>query len=232
MTVTKIPDTVEKRELEVRPQYVHFNHAMHTNFIYMLCLLGAKQDEIAKGLGITEPNLITWMRKYPQVAQAMKDGRDYADARVANSFYMAALGYSHPDEQIVPNRVKEYDEYGKITREYTEILRVPIIKHYPPNVTAGHKWLQARRGDVWTKDERKVEVNQNILQINSNNLDALTKQELELLRKLGIGRMDQNELTMGGSNVDFIPYEDVDDEQEDYKEEVLMEEEEYIDEED
>lgn len=151
--------------------------------IYHLTLLGAKEDQIAEALGVNRDAISVWKRTRTEVKKAIREGKAVADAKMAESFYHAGIGYSHPEDVLFPNRVKVYNDKGKVISETLKIKRVRKIKHYPPNVTAGAKWLKARHPELW--DDRHGEVNANIVNINTINFNDYTDAELKLLTKMG-----------------------------------------------
>jgi hypothetical protein len=124
-----------------------------------------------------------------------------ADARVAEAMYHAAIGYTHDEEVILTNRVQEFDDNGKVVRQYTEPLRVVTKKHYPPNVTAGFKWLSARQPEAWKENHTiKAEIRHS----HSVDLSHFSTEELEILNKLNVLQKPGEE----DSNIIDIPYED------------------------
>jgi len=105
---------------------------------YKLCLLGATDVEIADFFEIDEPTLIKWRNTVPEFARAILDGKDRADANVANAMYQRAIGCSHKEDKVV-------SYLGDATIVRTE-------KHYPPDVSAGQFWLMTRQRDKWGKN--------------------------------------------------------------------------------
>jgi len=119
------------------------------------------------------------------VAEAVKMGKSIADGEVAHSLYKRALGYSHPHQVILTNRVREYNDKGKVVKEWTEPLIVDTVKHYPPDTAAGTKWLRARQPEVWGN---KLEVNGKITMHHEVDLSNFTVEELEVLNKLSLAK--------------------------------------------
>lgn len=100
-----------------------------------LALLGAKDTEIAAVFGISLSTLSLWKTKHPEFMNALKEGKEQADASVAASLFHRALGYSHPEVDI-----KVVDK---------RIVQTPITKHYPPDTTAAIFWLKNRQPAMW-----------------------------------------------------------------------------------
>jgi hypothetical protein len=154
---------------------------------YFLALLGLTDLEISTALDINPMTLTLWKRDKKDFKAALLRGRAEADTKVASSLYKSALGYSHPDTVILTNRVKEYDEKGRVTKEWTEPLLVPIVKRYPPNVQAAIHWLSTRHPDKWSAT-RKVQVSGHVT-VEKINMQDFTEEELKLLEKIGINNL-------------------------------------------
>lgn len=151
---------------------------------FFLSLMGATDTQMAQCWGVSTRIVEKWKREKPEFLASIKKGKMTADAKVSHSLYLAAIGYSHPDEVIMANKIREFDpETGKLVREYTEPLRVKTTKNYPPNVTAAIKWLQARQPEVWG---HKVQIGGTINHNHKLDLSKYTMEELELLNRLGL----------------------------------------------
>lgn len=109
--------------------------------VYKLALLGAKNTQIADSLSINIATLYDWLKLYKEFNEALKKGREDADAAVAESMFRNATGYSLNETDI---RVVD----GKI-------VTTTIRKNYPPNPTSGIFWLKNRQSDKW-KDKQEV----------------------------------------------------------------------------
>lgn len=168
-----LPKPAKEKSTIWRDEYVRY--------IFYFSLLGVTDVQIAQFFGVSVKTIEYWKRKKPEFMEAMRMGKLQADGKVVNSLFLAAVGYSHDDEVILPNRVKEYDEEGKIRREYTKALRIKTKKHYPPNVTAALKWLQARQPDVWGK---RIRIEGHVDHNHKIDLSKFSEQELEVLKKL------------------------------------------------
>ncbi len=115
----------------------------YAELAYKLCLLGATDVQLAEFLEISEKTIYNWKNKHPEFLQALKDGKEIADANVAQSLYQRAIGYEHPEDKI-------FNHGGKP-------LIVPTTKHYPPDTGACMSWLKNRQGDKW-RDKQDIEL--------------------------------------------------------------------------
>jgi hypothetical protein len=100
-----------------------------------LCRLGATDPELANFFEVTVSTISKWKIDYPDFSEALKEGKDLADAEVANKLFKRATGYSH-------KAVKMFNHMGRIiSTEYAE--------HYPPDTTACIFWLKNRQSAKW-----------------------------------------------------------------------------------
>ena len=108
---------------------------------YKLCLLGITDNELADFFNVSIDTFNKWQGRYKELAKAVKEGMQLADAAVAERLYQRALGFSHES-------VTTYNEDGspgKIT-----------YKHYPPDTSAAIFWLKNRQMEKWGKREEEI----------------------------------------------------------------------------
>lgn len=105
--------------------------------------LGATDREIAEMLAVTERTLNNWKHTHPELEEALKVGKETADARVEQSLYRRALGYSHDEVHI--------------TAYEGDVTQTPIVKHYAPDTTAAIFWLKNRKPAEW-RDVKAQEI--------------------------------------------------------------------------
>lgn len=117
--------------------------AEYCDLAYKYCLLGAKDSDLARNFNVAESRINQWKKDHPEFQEALKAGKEVADAKVAESLYHRALGYKHEDVDI---RVIE----GKI-------VKTPLTKHYPPDATSAIFWLKNRQPKAW-RDKIEVDL--------------------------------------------------------------------------
>lgn len=105
---------------------------------------GLTDEQIANNCGCGVRTLYEWKAKYPQIAQAIKKGKEVVDIQVENALLKRALGYEY--EEV---RTEISDRYGK--------KAVRTIKHVAPDVTAAIFWLKNRRPDKYRDKVRYPE---------------------------------------------------------------------------
>lgn len=123
------------------------------------CLLGATNDDLARVFEVAGSTIDKWIAEIPEFSGAVKEGREEADAKVAESLYRRAIGYSHP-------AVKIFMPAGASMPVYA-----PYTEHYAPDTAAAFIWLKNRRKNDW-RDKAEVEVT------HRHDPNSLTDEEL------------------------------------------------------
>jgi hypothetical protein len=131
-----------------------------------LAELGATDREAAEFFDVDERTLHRWKHENPAFCQSLKVGKETADARVEQSLYRRALGYSHDAVKIAVNA-------------QGEVTQVPFTEHYPPDTTAAIFWLKNRKPGEW----RDVKA-QELSGPNGAPVSVATAPSVELLAKL------------------------------------------------
>jgi hypothetical protein len=120
-----------------------------------LAKLGATEFEIAQCLGVADSTLRLWMNTHPKFSAAIKLGKRPPNRRTERSLYHRANGYTYEAEEIfLVDKTVETPHPSDpkapptITRT-KEVLRVPVIKHVPPDTGAIAFFLKNREKDKW-----------------------------------------------------------------------------------
>ncbi len=101
---------------------------------------GYSYIDIANKIGISNSTLIKWREKYPEIAEALKNGREIVDYKVENALLKSALGYTTKE-----TKVTVLMRGNKVVEKTTETL----TKEQAPNVLAIQTWLYNRLPDKW-----------------------------------------------------------------------------------
>lgn len=123
--------------------------------VYQLCLLGLTDKQIAIAFGVNVTTIDNWKQNKPDFLKAMQEGKYPADGEVVHTMFQKATGYTRTEIQSIPNKVREYDEKGKVKKEYTEIIEISVEVYYPPDTVAGIFWLKNRQRAIWADVQRK-----------------------------------------------------------------------------
>ncbi len=106
------------------------------HLVEAFCTLGACDEQLAELFSVSPETLAGWMEDSRDFADAVRFGRNHADAGVANRLYQLGVGYSHRVERVLTGRD------GPMTVSFT--------KHHPPNVRACLRWLESKRPQDWS----------------------------------------------------------------------------------
>lgn len=103
---------------------------------------GLTNEQIAGNMGISRETLNQWSKKYPDISDALKKGKEVVDRQVENALLKRALGYKYEEK-----KVEKGPDGSKTT---------VTIKEVTPDVTAQIFWLKNRKPEQW-RDKRDVE---------------------------------------------------------------------------
>lgn len=120
---------------------------------------GLTDVDIAYNMGINVATLYEWKKKYIDIAEALKEGKEVADLRIENALYQKALGYDAEE-------VKEEYEAGICVK------KTVTRKHYAPDTTAQIYWLKNRKPENWRDKPQPVEIE---VSADDGLLEALSK---------------------------------------------------------
>ena len=147
---------------------------------YQLCLLGATDVELGIFFGVCTTTIDTWKHEHPEFLVALKKGKTFADANVAESLYKRAIGCSHTESHV--------------SNFKGDITVTNITKNYPPDTGAAFIWLKNRQPQKWKeKIELKEDINLNVFP-PKEVLDKLFAESLQRSNeraKMLIGRRER-----------------------------------------
>ncbi|MGM0341603.1 helix-turn-helix domain-containing protein [Enterococcus sp. AZ007] len=105
---------------------------------------GLSDEQVAANMGISRSTLNAWKKRFPDISDTLKKGKDVADREVENALFKRAVGFS----------------YTEVTQELMDSgeLRVTkkVKKQVAPDTGAAAFWLKNRKPDVW-RDKQEVE---------------------------------------------------------------------------
>ena len=110
---------------------------------------GLIDEQIAENMGIVPSTLYEWKKKYPNISEALKKGKEVVDRQVENALLKRALGYEYEEKKTEQWEDAEGNPCEKIT-----VTR----KQIAPDTTAQIFWLKNRKSDVW-RDKHEVNSN-------------------------------------------------------------------------
>lgn len=130
VTPRKKPEDLKPkgRKSEFKKEYIQlaFNYA----------LLGATDKQLSDFIGVSEKTLNTWKKQNPEFLQSLKNGKQKADAEVAERLYKRAIGYDYKEVTT--------DKKGR------KVLKTrTTTKQVAPDPTAAIFWLKNRQPELW-----------------------------------------------------------------------------------
>ncbi|MCE2547050.1 helix-turn-helix domain-containing protein, partial [Enterococcus faecalis] len=105
---------------------------------------GLTDEQIAQNIGISRSTLNEWKKRFPDIKDTIKRGKEVVDRQVENALFKSAVGY----------------EYTEITKELTDSgMKVTkrVTKQVAPNPTSAIFWLKNRKPDEW-RDKKETQV--------------------------------------------------------------------------
>lgn len=104
---------------------------------------GYGYEDIANRIGVALSTIDRWRKKYVEIDEAFRRGRQISDYMVENALFKSALGY----------RTKEVSIKTKIEKGIvTEVTKDVSFKDQAPNMRAIEVWLYNRKPDLWKRD--------------------------------------------------------------------------------
>ncbi len=103
---------------------------------------GLSNEQIAENIGVSRKTFQEWLKKFPELKEAVKNSKEVADIHVENALFKKCLGYT----VTVKKNMKIRTEGG-----IEEIVPVEEEVYVSPDVNAQKFWLQHRKAEDWGK---------------------------------------------------------------------------------
>jgi transposase len=110
---------------------------------------GLTDEQIAHNVGVSRSTLNDWKKKYPDISDTLKKGKEVVDLQVENALLKRALGYAYEE-------VTEESQWNEKAKRYELVVTKRVKKRQAPDTTAQIFWLKNRRPDKW-RDKQDVE---------------------------------------------------------------------------
>lgn len=167
---------------------------------------GLTEEQIAFNIGIRRETLYDWKRKFSNISNTLKKGKEVVDRQVENALLKKALGFTYTertakvvdrDPEVVSTERREFENRYRLDNPEatSQEIKDAAIKAIPtreriiliendkvalPDTTAQIFWLKNRRPDMW-RDKREQEISHNGSVSVNNPFDGLTTEELRKL---------------------------------------------------
>jgi transposase-like protein len=125
---------------------VEYDPQVHPVLIRDCARDGVGIDDTASRIGVGRSTLYAWKERYPEVAEALKDGRRLADAKVRQALFRNACGFQYEDSK----EVLDGDQIVRVEKS---------VKHVQPSTMAQIFWLKNRCPDDW-REKRETDSKQ------------------------------------------------------------------------
>ena len=134
---------------------------------------GLTDEQIAGKLSISRSTLSEWKKKYPDISDTLKKGKEIADIAVENALYDRALGIKTTVRKAIKVKSVEYNDAGRKIKEEERIEYGEEEVYIPPDTTAMIFWLKNRLPDKWRERQNVVVTG---LDEEQSKLDELIEQ--------------------------------------------------------
>lgn len=128
---------------------------------------GLTEEQIAGNMGIHRDTLNEWKKKYSDISDTLKRGKDIVDLQVENALLKRALGYRYTET------TRELTTNLKTGKEEMRVTKT-VQKEVVPDTTAQIFWLKNRKPDKW-RDKQDVQISGE-LKSEQSKLDDLIRQ--------------------------------------------------------
>ncbi len=128
---------------------------------------GLTDKQTAHNMGISRETLNQWKKKYSDISDTLKRGKEVVDRQVENALLKRALGYSYKE---TTSKLVVDKNTGKSHMEVTKVVEKEVV----PDTTAQIFWLKNRKPEEW-RDKQDVQVS-GALETEKSKLDDLIKQ--------------------------------------------------------
>ena len=164
---------------------------------------GLTDDQIASNMGVSVATLYNYKKKYLEILEALKKGKEVVDTQVENALLKRALGYKYTEDKYLVVEMDD-DEYWEALDLHIKVFKLENpeatdfdiekerlsfsrnkkvlveqkTKEVVPDTTAQIFWLKNRKPQDW----RDKQIVQHDGQVKvSNPYEGLTTEELRRL---------------------------------------------------
>lgn len=147
---------------------------------------GLIDEQIAHNLGVALSTFMTYKKRYSELSEALKKGKEVVDREVENALLQKALGFTKTVRKAFKVKEVVYNN-GKRVSEKERIEYADEDVFIPPDTTAQIFWLKNRKPAEW-RDKRETEIfgkDGGPIEIdNGADLSNLSVEELKQLETL------------------------------------------------
>ena len=133
---------------------------------------GLTKEQIARNIGCSRDTLNEWEKKFPDISDALKKGREVVVREVENALIKRAKGYDIEE-------TTEELRFNRGTGQSELVVTKRIKKHVAPDTGAAAFVLKNYAPDKW-RDRKDVEISG---QLDTNPFAGLNEDQLRKLAK-------------------------------------------------
>lgn len=126
--------------------------------------------QIAHNLGISESTFYKYKNELPELSETIKNGRQPLVEELENTMYMSACGYERKVKKCAKVKRCIYNDNGKKTEEWEELVEYEETQYFPPDTTAGIFLLKN-----WAKymnEPRALELRKKEIELKEKQVEA------------------------------------------------------------
>lgn len=142
---------------------------------------GLTDEQIAHNLGVATSTYYEWIKKYSEISEAIKRGKEVVDVLVENALLKRALGYSYNEDKYLSVQMDQGEYFEKLdefmnkykyehpeatdselmlVREQFPKIKTVLVerktKEIAPDTTAQIFWLKNRKPETW-RDKQELQ---------------------------------------------------------------------------
>ena len=125
---------------------------------------GLTDEQIASNIGISAKTLYEWKKKYSEICNTLKKGKEVVDIQVENALLKRALGYEYTE-------VTKEITIDEKTGESKLVVTKEVTKQVAPDVTAQIFWLKNRKPNEWKNDPQGLEIKKEELELKKRQIE-------------------------------------------------------------
>jgi hypothetical protein len=100
-----------------------------------------------------------WIKKYPDISDTIKKGKEVADREVEESLFHKACGFKVEISKPFKLKKVTYDKKtGKKTKEEETVEYATEEVYVPPDTVAEIFWLKNRKPEVWRDKPENIQI--------------------------------------------------------------------------
>lgn len=113
---------------------------------------GLTDEQIAENMGIDVATLYRWKKKYCEICESLKKGKEIADIQIENALFERAKGGTHRVKKTFKVKTTFYDDHGRKC-EKEELKTAEDEVYTPGDTTAQIFWLKNRMPEKWREKQ-------------------------------------------------------------------------------